>query len=287
MPDDRLGRGLNMRTTRRIAAGLGARTVRHNQEELMAAAWDQLGAVREVADELNRGRLSAEVGRTWQARVAQVERGDRVNLAAPLLSFVRSTASRPGEAVADSLAPVATLDRVWARRTPRARGASASSAFLRRDPGRRDRGPAAARLPTSPSRRPRGCTRSRSSSRWPTRAVTVLSSAQTVTHVTKPGLATRIGGARLDGLRARQRQGDRQGRASSSRVATAAVRASADDVARAVAITDPLLPMRASLVARIPALERLLPSGELPAQLRSRPSSRTPCTGISPSSIRT
>ena len=50
-----------------MAAGLGARTVRHNQEELMAAAWNQLGAVREVSDELNRGRLSAEIGRTWQA----------------------------------------------------------------------------------------------------------------------------------------------------------------------------------------------------------------------------
>ena len=43
----------------------------------MAAAWDQLGAVREVSDELNRGRLSAEIGRTWQARVAGRERRSR------------------------------------------------------------------------------------------------------------------------------------------------------------------------------------------------------------------
>jgi hypothetical protein len=81
-------RALNLWTTRRMAAGLGARTVRRNQEALMAAAWDQLGAVREVSDELNCGRLSAEIGRTWQARSAQVETGDRLNLAAPLLSFM-------------------------------------------------------------------------------------------------------------------------------------------------------------------------------------------------------
>ena len=55
---------------RRIAAGLGAEVVRRAQEALMAAAWDELGNVREAADELNRGRLAAEIGRSWQPRLA-------------------------------------------------------------------------------------------------------------------------------------------------------------------------------------------------------------------------
>ena len=53
------------------------------------------------------------------------------NLAAPLLSFMQVDGEPARKVVADSLAPVATLDRVWIRRTPRARGASASSAFVR------------------------------------------------------------------------------------------------------------------------------------------------------------
>ena len=67
-------RALNLRTTRRMAAGLGARTVEQNQEALMAAAWDQLGAVREVSDELNRGRLSAEIGAHLAGRASRRSR---------------------------------------------------------------------------------------------------------------------------------------------------------------------------------------------------------------------
>ena len=48
---------LNLDPANRIAAGLGAAYVRDNQEELMARAWEQVGAVREA----NRRRALAEL----------------------------------------------------------------------------------------------------------------------------------------------------------------------------------------------------------------------------------
>ena len=131
VPRSGWAREANIRTDRRIAAGLGAKVVRRKQEELMAAAWDQLGSVREASDELNRGRLSAEVGRSWQARSALVDDGDRIGLAAPLLSFVRVAGKPARQVIVGSLAPKALADRVWLRRTPRARGVSASNTYLR------------------------------------------------------------------------------------------------------------------------------------------------------------
>jgi hypothetical protein len=278
VPDVGWPRALNLRTTRRMAAGLGARTVRHNQEALMAAAWDQLGAVREVSDELNRGRLGAEVGRTWQARVAEVESGDRLNLAAPLLSFLQVDGEPARKVVADSLAPVATLDRVWVRRTPRARGASAAAAFVR-----------GTRLDSSALQRkafayqavaaPEGAQPIDGTLTVADEGRTLLS-ASAATYARTSGLATQIGGVRLSGYV--------QGSIAITRTSSPSdpfdpfdppiefepVPATADDVAGAVAALDPLLSMRASLVARIPALEDLIPGGELPAQLLLAPEFR-------------
>jgi hypothetical protein len=261
-------RALNLWTTRRMAAGLGARTVRHNQEELMAAAWDQLGAVREVSDELNRGRLSAEIGRTWQARSAQVETGDRLNLAAPLLSFMQVEGVPARKVVEDSRVPLATLDRVWFRRTPRGRGASASSAFVR---GTRA-GATAAQIGAFAYQAvalPEGAKPVDVQLTLPDQARKALS-AKAVAHSKKSGLAEQIGGSRLAGYVA----GDVKPATTAPFahfVPLATPQASADDVATAVAELDPLLAVRTSLAARIPGLEDLIPGGELPAQLALAP----------------
>ena len=268
VPDTGWARGLNIRTTRRMAAGLGARTVRHNQEELMAAAWDQLGAIREVSDELNRGRLSAEVGRTWQARLAQVESGDRVNLAAPLLSFIQIDGVSARQKVAESLAPVATLDRVWVRRTPRARGKSASSAFLAAT--RAGATEAQLRAVAYQSvKAAEGMSPVEIELTLEDQGLKVLS-PKTVAHVKKTGLAMRVGGAPLNGY-IRGQVVLTTKTPFDIRVVIVSEPASADDVADAVADHDPLLAMRASLVARIPALEDLISAGELPAQVQLAP----------------
>jgi hypothetical protein len=71
---------LNLRPASRAAAGLGAQVVRAAQAELLAAAWDQAGDLRAVVDVLNRGRLSAEMGRSQLRRFGTL--GDAALLAA-------------------------------------------------------------------------------------------------------------------------------------------------------------------------------------------------------------
>jgi hypothetical protein len=72
-------RTLNLRPASRAAAGLGAEVVRAAQAELLAAAWDQAGDLRAVVDVLNRGRLSAELGRSQLRRFGAL--GDAALLA--------------------------------------------------------------------------------------------------------------------------------------------------------------------------------------------------------------
>jgi hypothetical protein len=173
--------------------------------------------------------------------------------------------------VADSLAPVATLDRVWVRRTPRARGASAATAFVR---GTRIGAGAVQRAAFAYQAvaAPEG-TKPIDSELTVADEGRSLLSAAAVTHARTSGLARSIGGARL----AAYVQG------TSLRVTRSPfeppielepIPASADDVAAAIAGLDPLLAKRASLVARIPGLEELIPVGELPAQLALAPEFR-------------
>ena len=294
VPDAGWARGLNLGTTRRMAAGLGARTVRRNQETLMAAAWDQLGSVREAADELNRGRLSAEVGRCWQLRVAAVDPGDRLAIAAPLLTFV-TVAGRPARDIVDSsLVPTAVLDRVWLRRTPRARGASASGAFVKSTGP--DAGTAAVRaFRFRTVATPKGMFEADSALSDEADPVAGLSSRD-LRYVAATDLAKTVGGAALAGFVLRPAEAiavDRPVRrprrvAAAGREATDSPLpdletvpapgttpvpggATAADVAEAVAALDPLMATRASLVARIPALGELLPAGELPPGLALAP----------------
>ena len=64
---------LNEDPVHRAAAGLGAQAVRAAQEELVAAAWDQAGDLKPTVAALNRGRLAAEIGRSWTARALALE----------------------------------------------------------------------------------------------------------------------------------------------------------------------------------------------------------------------
>ncbi len=80
VPNDGWMRTLNLRPASRAAAGLGAQVVRAAQAELLAAAWDQAGDLRSVVDVLNRGRLSAELGRSQLRRFGTL--GDAALLAA-------------------------------------------------------------------------------------------------------------------------------------------------------------------------------------------------------------
>ncbi len=281
---------VNVRSDHRMAAGLGARIVRRHQEALMAAAWDQLGDVRGVGDELNRARLAAEVGRSWQARVAKVEAGDRLVVAGPLLPYVR-VGGRPATAVlADANVPTAVADRVWLRRTPRTRGSAASTAYVTGV----DRALAFQQVLV-----PQGTTIIDGAvSATTTTRVTLP--AKTLDHVRRHRVAlgaepllphlvaaepdspprprrrrpqprsrprrvqpdgTAIGGGTIDGPIDRPVDWPR----------TWPVAVDVSSVADAVAELDPLLATRAALVDRVAGLDDLLPAAELPAELQLVP----------------
>lgn len=134
LPIDGWLRDLNRDPVRRAAAGLGARVVQKNQEALVAAAWEQAGEIRATTAALNRGRLAAEVGRSWTKRAGALTDGDLLPFTArlhPLLPFgtqsIRSrlaaSAVPPGLVTSTYLRqtrPGTPLARDWAKRVGRA-----------------------------------------------------------------------------------------------------------------------------------------------------------------------
>ena len=313
VPGTGWARELNLRTNRRMAAGLGARTVRHNQEELMAAAWDQLGSIREASDELNRARLGAEVARSRQAGVAAVEPGDRLVLAAPLLTFVTVRGEPARKLISAGAAPTGLIERAWLRRPPRGRGASAGTAFVE-----------ATRAGAAPELRRALDFRKVAPAEGMSPAEIELAveedpgdliGAEAMAHVAATGLAQTVGGTKLAGFvlgsapiggRSPKKPGARPG-PTKPRTGTAkplrrtpaggrdappggipkdtpgippgiptTTKATAADVADAVAALDPLVAARASIVARIPALAKLLPADEMPASFALAPEFEDP-----------
>jgi hypothetical protein len=268
-------RELNLWTDRRMAAGLGAAIVRNAQETLMAAAWDQLGRVREAADELNRGRLAAEAARSFTPRLAALAAGDRIAVAAPLLTYLSVDGTPARRAVAASAAPTAMLDRVWLRRAPRAAGAAAADAFVRAT--RAGAGPAqTAALAFQAVAAPQGMAATDEELATSDDPVLVLGE-RGVSYVEATGLDVLVGGHALSEVVRRGRAparspSARRRRARAVVLPSGGAGATADDVAAAVTALDPLAATRAALVARIPALGALLAEGELPAALALAPS---------------
>jgi hypothetical protein len=224
--------------------------------------------VRETADELNRGRLAAETGRSWHPRVAAVSAGDRIALTAPLLTFVSVQGTPARGVIRDGVAPTALLDRVWLRRTPRAWGAAASTAYVQ-----------ATRTGATPRQlqaldfqrieTPQGITAVDAQLAVGDDPEAVLGSDQ-FDYVKRTGLDEMVGG---DALAAFVRHGRRPSPPAPPRPAPhpPPAAATADDVAAAAAALDPLGATRAALIARIPALATLLPAAELPASLSLAP----------------
>ena len=89
MPDAGWLHDVNLAPDRRGPAGLGARVVRDNDDEFLAAAWDQAGDVRALREELNRARLAAEVGRSHARRLATLDDAGLLQVTARLHLFVR------------------------------------------------------------------------------------------------------------------------------------------------------------------------------------------------------
>lgn len=85
---------LNTSVANRIAAGLGAQYVRAQQEDLMAKAWEQVGAIREA----NRRHATVELTtavteRMHERHVAPLEHGEVLALVAPAQARMRTSDS--------------------------------------------------------------------------------------------------------------------------------------------------------------------------------------------------
>lgn len=91
---------LNLSVANRIAAGLGAAYVRANQEDLMARAWEQAGAIREANQRRAVVELTTGVSERIHARhVTTLMPAETLALAAP--ASARTLTSRAGAAPAD------------------------------------------------------------------------------------------------------------------------------------------------------------------------------------------
>jgi hypothetical protein len=103
---------LNLDPRFRVAANLGAQVVRTHEEELMAAAWAQVGDVLVANGRIRAAQLAREVGHVLQAKhidppagaslAAADHSGRALTLTAPAHPRVTTTASVPGLVAADA-----------------------------------------------------------------------------------------------------------------------------------------------------------------------------------------
>jgi hypothetical protein len=96
---------VNLDPVQRAAAGLGADVVRRGQESLVASAWQQATAIRDINRVLGWTRLAAEVGGAIMTnKLAPLDDGSLVQLAGTACARI---ASGPGRTVAGALAAAA------------------------------------------------------------------------------------------------------------------------------------------------------------------------------------
>jgi hypothetical protein len=110
---------LNSDVARRVVAGYGTRVVQALQESLMAAAWDQFGALQRTNEELARAQLAQQVASRLHVRhVKPVTAGRLLQISRPVH---RRLLQQPDEtlsaAIAASSLPPAALDASFRKLT--------------------------------------------------------------------------------------------------------------------------------------------------------------------------
>ncbi len=108
---------VNLPPAARAAAAVGADVVRQSEYELLAAAWDQVGALREATVEVGRARLAAEVADRQHSRLAALDDATLLFTMAPATRHV------PASRGVSGVGPRLGLGRAC----PRCAGASAAS----------------------------------------------------------------------------------------------------------------------------------------------------------------
>ena len=109
-------RELNLDPRTRVAAGLGAEVVRRNQEDLMTAAWRQVGDVLAANALLSRGRLSIDASTALHAKsVAKLPPAVVLGYAAPLADRTMLRDVTVAAEIAKTSLPDAAIDPAMRR----------------------------------------------------------------------------------------------------------------------------------------------------------------------------
>ncbi len=96
---------LNLAPTHRVVAGLGTRVVQRDQEQLMQAAWAQVGEVEKANRAIDLARLAELLAQRVHQRLGALEPGRLLQVAAPLASRV---VLQPGRTLAAEVEASAT-----------------------------------------------------------------------------------------------------------------------------------------------------------------------------------
>lgn len=114
---------LNLSPVHRVVAGVGTRVVQRDADQLMQAAWAQVGEIDAANQQLRQAQLARHLAASLHARLARVDDGRLLQLTRPVAPRVRM----PGAALtllgqeARSATPVSALGSAM-RRTLRAQG---------------------------------------------------------------------------------------------------------------------------------------------------------------------
>ena len=121
-------RALNLDPRYRVPAGLGAQIVREHQEQLMASAWDQVGAVEQANQLIRCAQLARSASTTvYKTRIATLDATSLLMITGPSQSRIAYGNATPKTArgmLAESALPVASTGAAW-RRLLRPRGGPA------------------------------------------------------------------------------------------------------------------------------------------------------------------
>ena len=107
----------NVSPPARSASGLGAQAVRNRQNDLLAAAWDQVGDLKAVNEELNRGRLAAEVARSHTRRLAAMDDAALLQVSKGLHAHVATRGGTVASSIASMDLPRDLLSAPFLRQT--------------------------------------------------------------------------------------------------------------------------------------------------------------------------
>jgi hypothetical protein len=129
-------RELNLDPRLRVAAAAGTRVIQDRQEELMAAAWEQAGAVRETNALLRQAQLARELGGVLLERHFQpLSPEELLSVTAPAHGSIAMSPTTLEDELRDSRLPEAVVSGTFRRL------ASSQGALLRRAVAEDQRGP--------------------------------------------------------------------------------------------------------------------------------------------------